>query len=138
MTTIADIRIATHENSTITPLELLEAFADSTPTWSFLEEDTRLYEASRGRPACILTHVLYDPFNTVDYAFAAVEDREDGSTRLVVISPEQQHELSTAEQDRLVRDFLTAFRSYAEAVHAPVNILTTEREIPQRSSLSGI
>lgn len=138
MTTIADICITAHEDSMITPLELLEAFADSTPSWSFLEEDTRLYEATRGRPACILSHVSYDPFGTVDYAFAGVEDKENGSTRLTVIHPEQPQEISVSEQDRLVRDFLTAFGAYAQSVHAPVDIQTEEREISPRSSLSGI
>ncbi len=139
MTTIADIRITAKSGSTITPMELLEEFADSTPTWSFLEEDTRHYRATRGRPACILSHVTYEPFGTVDYAFAGVEDRQDGSTRLTVIQPEQQQEhVTAADLDRLVRDFLTAFRSYTESTDAPVDIETTEREVDPKASLSGI
>lgn len=139
MTTIVDIRIATRNGSSITPIELLEEFADSTPTWSFLEDDSYHYRATRGRPACVLSHVRYEPFGTVDYAFASVEDREDGSARLVLIEDEQHHtEATVEEQDRLVREFLTAFRSYTQTVHAPVEIETTEREVDPRASLTGI
>lgn len=139
MTTIVDIRIETRNGSSITPIELLEEFADSTPTWSFLEDDSYHYRATRGRPACVLSHVRYEPFGTVDYAFASVEDREDGSTRLVLIEDEQRRpEANIEEQDRLVRDFLTAFRAYTEAIHAPVDIATTEREVDPRASLTGI
>lgn len=139
MTTIADIRIAMRNGSSITPIELLEEFADSTPTWSFLEDDSMHYRATRGRPACVLSHILYEPFGTVDYAFASVEDREDGSTRLVVIEAEKlQGQATAVEQDQLVRDFLTAFRAYTESVHAPVDIEATEREINPKESLSRI
>lgn len=139
MKTIVDIRIATHSGSTITPIELLEEFADSTPTWSFLEDDSVHYRATRGRPACVLSHISYEPFGTVDYAFASVEDREDGQARLVLIDgARQSNEATLAERDRLVRDFLTAFQSYAETIHAPVEVRTSEKDVDQRASLAGI
>src|SRR5690625_5830975 len=69
MHAIVDVRIATSDNSTITAMELLEEFADSTPAWSYLEDDTRYYSESRGCPACVLSHVHYHPFETVDFAF---------------------------------------------------------------------
>ena len=56
MNAIVDVRVATNENSTITAMELLEEFADSTPSWSYLEDDTRYYSESRGCPACVLSH----------------------------------------------------------------------------------
>lgn len=145
MTTIADICISTGPDASITPLELLEEFADSTPTWSFLEEDSQHYQETRGCPACVLSHVTYEPYGTVDYAFATASKSEDGTVRLVLIDVDQRHGETTPDnaaaneqRDRTARDFLTAFQAYAASTSVPIEVATSEREISASAALSGI
>lgn len=144
MTTIADISIATGPDASITPLELLEEFADSTPTWSFLEEDTYHYRETRGCPSCVLSHVTYEPFGTVDYAFATASRDEEGAVRLVLIDVDRREASSpegasaVEQRDRTAREFLTAFQAYAAAANVPVKVETSEREVDSSAALSGI
>jgi hypothetical protein len=123
MTAIVDLEIAPRTGSSTTLLELLEEFADSTPTWSFLEDDSLHYSATRGGPACVLAHIRYDSHEIVDYAFAGTQDHVTGATRLVLIETDEAHPIDSKEfRDELVRDFVEAFSGYADAVHVPVDI----------------
>lgn len=123
MTAFVDLEIAPRSGSSTTLLELLEEFADSTPTWSFLEEDSLHYSATRGTPGCVLAHIRYDSHEIVDYAFAGTRDQATGATRLVLIeTDETDPEDSPDVRDQLVRDFVDAFSGYAHAVHVPIDI----------------
>lgn len=130
MTAIVDVRIATKNNSTITAMELLEEFADSTPSWSYLEDDTRYYSESRGCPACVLSHVHYHPFETVDFAFAAEEQKEGGPVHLMLVeATDTSQSIELEDRDRLVREFIKAFEGYAESGNVPVEVTASESEV---------
>lgn len=127
MIAITDVCIATGQGSTITAMELLEEFADSTPTWSFLEDDTRYYSETRGCPACVLSHIHYHPFATIDYAFAAAEQRDDGQVHLVLVEANPGDEaLALEERDQLVKEFVSAFKGYAASGNVPVRVTASE------------
>jgi hypothetical protein len=123
MTAIVDVELTPRSGSSITLFELLEEFADSTPTWSFLEDDSLHYSATRGGPGCVLAHIRYDSAEIIDYAFAGTASRESGSTRLVLIETDDAHPITSREhRDSLIQDFIDAFSAYAESVRAPVEI----------------
>jgi hypothetical protein len=123
MTAIVDLEISPRSTSSITLFELLEEFADSTPTWSFLEDDSLHYSATRGGPACVLAHIRYDSHEIIDYAFAGTSSRDSGTTRLVLIETDEAHPIGSPEhRDSLIRDFVDAFSDYAASVHVPIDI----------------
>jgi hypothetical protein len=127
MTAIVDLEISPRSDSSITLFELLEEFADSTPTWSFLEDDSLHYSATRGGPGCVLAHIRYDSHDIIDYAFAGTSDRASGSTRLVLIETHESHPIDADDRDRLIGDFVEAFSGYARSVHAPIEITVGNR-----------
>lgn len=123
MTAIIDLEITPRAPSSTTLFELLEEFADSTPTWSFLEDDSLHYSATRGGPGCVLAHVRYDSREIIDYAFAGTADRASGSTRLVLIETDEAHPITSNDhRDSLIQDFVDAFSSYAHSVNVPIDV----------------
>ncbi|HEX7071510.1 MAG TPA: hypothetical protein VF190_11920 [Rhodothermales bacterium] len=119
---IVDVEIAPESPAHVTPLELLEDFADVVPDWHFLEEDSRLYAAIRGSEACVIRSWNSANAAAVDYAFAA-SPTDPLTMRLVVLCPPDAMEpvLGTGRSTCLER-FLDDFNRYAEARHAHVHI----------------
>src|SRR5690625_2785396 len=130
MHAFVDYRIATSDISTISAYDLLEDFADSTTVGSDLTYNTRVYSESRGCPACELSHVHYHPYETVDFAFAAEEQKQGGPVHLMLVEPtDKSQSIDLEDRDRLVREFIKAFNGYAESGNVPVEVTASESEI---------
>jgi hypothetical protein len=130
MKTIVDIRIAPAEAAAVTPCELLEDFADSTPAWHFLEEESAYYSALKGVPSCVLRHMLSQPYRTVDFAFSGCSGDAPGALRLVLIDaehpsagfgPEQRHEV--------LGRFVETFRTYMSRQHRHALVEVAEADL---------
>lgn len=67
LTTIA---IVPHPHASVTPCEVLVDFADASPGWTFLDEDTVYYEALKQAPCCVLRHQVPATYYFIDFAFA--------------------------------------------------------------------
>lgn len=109
MKPLADIALVPHPQAHVTPLELLEDFADTMPAWCFLEDESRHYTALRGAPACVLRTRRRGL--TVDLAFAA--HTAGAPLRLRLIVPDDAH--TTLDFDlrvELAHHFANTFRRY--------------------------
>ena len=92
MKTIIDLEIAPTERAAVTPCELLEDFADSTPAWHFLEEESRYYAALKGVCACILRHFQPEPYRVIDFVFSGCDAHAESALRLVLIDVGPPHD----------------------------------------------
>lgn len=127
MKPIVDIALVPHPSACVTPLELLEDFADSMPAWCFLEDDSRFYMALRGGPACVLRTRRRGV--SADLVFAAPSP--EGSLRLRLIASDDAR--TTLDRDlraELAHHFTASFRRYlAERHHlAELQIVEAETE----------
>lgn len=111
MKTIVDIEIVPTRDAAVTPCELLSDFADATPNWQYLDEETHHYRSIRGVASCLLRHLRLDPLaGAVDFAFAANEEGEQRPLSLVIIDIDDPSraitlELRNEEVERFVREF---------------------------------
>ena len=112
---IVDVEIAPLNPAQVTPLELVEDFADVAPGWHFLEEDSRLYEAVRGRPACVIRSCNRERSGTVDYAFAGHPGAGSLSLRLAILCPpDDVQPISGEGRSSCLELFLNAFQQYLQ------------------------
>lgn len=96
----------------VTPLELLEDFADSHREWSFLEDDSTHYSRVRGLPGCVLRYCDTSGCDDVELAFATVDPHGASAVRLLVIDAGTSQHMEDAEHHAIVDRFLSAFRHY--------------------------
>lgn len=129
MKTIVDLKIEPAEKTCVTPLELLEDFANSQSLWYFLEEESRFYSEMKHVPACIIRFSDYSYKNDVDFAFAATQPDEYSSFRLLLVDSEDYEEpIDEETRDRVVSRFVTDFNAYLGS-HSPlVKLCAVEKD----------
>lgn len=109
MKPIVDVALAPRPAACVTPLELLEDFADSAPSWCFQEDDSQHYAAVRGVPGCILRTRRRGL--TVDLVFAALD--ANGALRLRLIdSDDGRTPLDPEMRVQVAAHFVEAFQRY--------------------------
>lgn len=113
METVVHIAITPDEQAKLIPLELLEDFADASPDWHFLEDESTHYAEVKSVPACVLRHRHADERRYVDFAFAATDPSNPNDVELVILdAPDPQQELSLEERNDVVNNFIQHFREY--------------------------
>lgn len=110
---IVDVELEPANPAHVTPLELIEDFADVVPYWHYLEEDSRLYEAVRGRPACVIRCCGPDLHGTTDYAFAGRSDNDALGLRLTILcEPDSTVPITGTGRSSCLQKFVDAFDDY--------------------------
>lgn len=127
--TVIDIALTPDADAHVTPRELLEDFADATPGWHFLEEESTHYAVEKGVTACVVRHQHAGDPSYVDFAFAA--PHADDPTRLELVlldAPPPAAPLSLAERNDVLDAFLDAARRYLDARpgHASLRVATDD------------
>ncbi len=113
----------------VTPSEVLADFADATPRWTYLPDDSRHYAEHKGRPALVLRRRRDDVPRLIDFAFASPPERPQ-SLRLVLLdAPAAEAPLPTGERSALVETFGATLRDHLSA-RAPDTSLHIERATP--------
>lgn len=113
MMEIVDVEIVPGLRPHVTPLELLEDFADVSRDWLYLEDDSRHYSSARGGRGCVLRACSGAQDEVVDYAFADVSTADTEAFRLLLICPADTYEAVEEGQRALhVDHFLRAFSGY--------------------------
>lgn len=109
------VRLALHpeEDAKVTPLEVLRDFADATPGWVYLEEDSEHYAEIKDTPGIVLRHRL-DPSTFVDLGFVGSPIGDDTIELAVLDRPGSDTPLSSEVQKALLDTFLAAMRDYLE------------------------
>lgn len=122
------IEIAALPDASTLPLELLEDFADATPTWFYLEEESHFVSTESNRAACVIRHHIGAHHPDADFVFWTVEDGEEEPVRLMLVFPTFSPDPFSAEESAaLMRSFLEAFRTYMDSTHARLELRTAER-----------
>lgn len=129
---IVDVEIESESSAHVTPLELIEDFADVTSNWHFLEEDSRLYAAIRGREACVIRAWNDQRAGSIDFAFADCSDERSLLLRIVILCPPFARDSAPStdagetapsiDQCTCLQLFLNAFGRYLQERGAPVNV----------------
>ncbi|ARA94830.1 MAG: hypothetical protein D6685_00955 [Bacteroidetes bacterium] len=123
-----DIEIAPAGALHILPMEVLEDFADVSPTWFYLDEDSFYYEAESGRPSCVLRHAAFDDHPAADFVFTARYPDPFSPARLSLVHPvDTDLSFDPLERVALVSQFLADFHRYVDRVGAPIELHITER-----------
>lgn len=114
---IVEVEIVSAGPLYVTPLEVLEDFADSVPGWQYLEDDSNFYAEVRGRQGCVLrASGLAETAAPMDYAFADASEGDSSRMRLTVMCPPGSPEVAGgAARDASLQNFLDAFNAYAES-----------------------
>jgi hypothetical protein len=111
MSAVVRLSLRSEEDAKVTPLEMLQDFADVKTGWSYLEEDSRHYTELKGAPGAILRHRA-DPSTFVDLGFVGAT-ADPGTVDLAVLDrPGADTSLSPGERRRLIDRFLDAMREY--------------------------
>jgi hypothetical protein len=141
METVVHIALTPESGAHVTPLELLEDFADASLGWHYLEEESAHYAAAKDARACVLRHRRPDVegeavegeagalVRYVDFAFAQTDPADLNDVELVLIdapTPEQRLDLGT--RNALVDDFLQEMREYltSRPGHASLRVATDD------------
>jgi nucleotide-binding universal stress UspA family protein len=121
------IALAPHDVPHVTPLELLEDFADASPNWQYLDDASRHYADVKGVPACVLRHRIAQRNAFVDVAFAAAVPDALSNLELVLLDA---HDVSLDEAAwrSVINTLLEDLRAYLEARpgHASLRVEVTE------------
>lgn len=135
MDTIVHIAITPDANAKLTPLELLEDFADASRGWHFLEAESAHYAEEKGAPACLLRHHPEGTTFHVDFAFAATNPDNPHDLELVILDA-PTHRLDLEQRDRAVNDFIQHFRTYLQGRpgHASLQVAKDDIDPPDHSS----
>lgn len=113
METVIHIEITPDPNAKLTPLELLEDFADASLGWQYLEEESNHYAQLKNRPACMLRHQRDDELRYVDFGFAATNPSDPKDIELVILdAPDPERQLDLEERNVVIDNFITHFRQY--------------------------
>lgn len=113
METVVRIQITPDPDAKLTPLELLEDFADASRGWQYLEEESAHYAELKNRPACILRHRREDPPSYVDFGFAATNPADPKDIELVILdTPSTEQQLDLEARNMEVDHFIQHFRQY--------------------------
>lgn len=113
MNTIIHIALRPADAAKVTPLEVLEDFADATPTWHYLEDDSRHYANEKGVPACVLRYQTTGSPRYVDFAFAAKGEGALSSIELVLLdAPSPEMKIEMDDRNVVLDRFLNHLRTY--------------------------
>lgn len=127
MDLIIDVALAPTDDAKLTPLEILEDFADASPGWHYLEDASRHYAAEKGQAACILRHLDLDGSADVDLAFSQRPESAKGAqaVHLTIVDPKGgQRPLDLQQRDEIVEHLLEHLRAHLEQQgrHAELHI----------------
>lgn len=113
METVVHIEITPDPNAKLTPLELLEDFADASPDWHYLEEESDHYAGLKERPACMLRQRRTGTPNYIDFGFAATNPADSSDIELVILdAPAPETQLTLEERNAAIDGFIQHFRQY--------------------------
>lgn len=125
MKPIVEVALAPQPTTCVTPLELLEDFADSVPAWAYLEDESRHYAALRRSPGCVLR--THRRGLTVDLAFAARDAH--APLHLCLIAPDDDGTVLDAPmRAEIAAHFVAAFRTYLNGRVHLVELQTVEAD----------
>jgi hypothetical protein len=132
METVVHIALTPEAGARVTPLELLEDFADASLGWHYLEDESAHYAEVKGAPACVLRHRRPDEADEaryVDFAFAQTDPADLNDVELVLIdAPAPETPLDLATRNALVDGFLDEMQQYlaARPGHASLRVATDD------------
>lgn len=113
METVTHLALTPDANAKATPLELLEDFADATPGWHYLEEDSAHYADEKNVDACVLRCQRTGQPRYVDAAFASPNPETPQNLELVLIdAPDPEHRIQIESRNEIVDRFIDEMRSY--------------------------
>lgn len=127
--TVIDLALTPDPGAHVTPRELLEDFADATPSWHFLEDESTHYAVEKGVTACVLRHQHDGDPSYVDFAFAAMDPDDAHHLELVLLdAPPPAEPLTLDERNAVLDAFVDAVRAYLDARpgHASLRIDTDD------------
>ena len=128
--TLVDVEIAPAEQVHVTPQELLEDFADVSPAWHFMDDESRHYADVKDAAGCVLRHVTPQHDHDVDYAFSAdaAEARQVMHLRVVTPTPAGQ-QLAMEDRSSYIEQFLNDFYRYLENRPQLVSVRAVEKDL---------
>lgn len=113
METVVHIELTPDSNAKLTPLELLEDFADASRDWQYLEDESVHYAEVKHRPACILRQRHSGTTRYVDFGFAAANPSDANDIELVILdTPSAQDALTLEERNEAVDGFIQHMQQY--------------------------
>jgi len=113
METVVHIELTPGPNAKLTPLELLEDFADASRGWQYLEDESVHYAEVKHRPACILRHQYTGTARYVDFGFAAANPSDTNDIELIILdTPSAQDALTLEERNAVVDGFIQHMQQY--------------------------
>lgn len=123
----SDLTLTAATDAPLTPSEVLSDFADATPRWTYLEEDSYHYANRKDRPALVLRYRRDDTPSLIDFAFAAAPGAS-ASLRLVLLdAPAADGTLPASERASLVERLRSALEAYLENRPAGLSLPTDRR-----------
>jgi hypothetical protein len=129
MDTLLRIALTPDASAKATPLELLEDFADATPGWHFLEDESYHYAREKEARACVIRYQRAGEPRYVDLAFSSINSEDDDQLELVLIdAPGAEHQIDPEDRQRVGRSFLDAMRTYLDGRpgHATLHVESGE------------
>lgn len=116
METVIHIALTPDPQAKVTPLEVLEDFADASRDWHYLEEESKHYSAEKDVPAGVLRHQRDDGPRYVDFAFASTAPGHLSELELILLdAPTPEAQLTLKERNAVVDAFLRDLRDYLHA-----------------------
>lgn len=113
METVIRLEVTPDANAKLTPLELLEDFADASRGWQYLEEESQHYAKLKSRLACILRHRHGEQHRYVDFGFAATNPADRNDIELVILdTPAPERQLDLEARNAAIDRFIQHFRQY--------------------------
>ena len=113
METVVHIELTPDADAKLTPLELLEDFADASRDWQYLEDESVHYAEIKHRPACILRHRYTGTTRYVDFGFAAANPADANDIELIILdTPSAQDALTLKERNAVVDGFIQHMQQY--------------------------
>lgn len=115
MDTLLRIALTPDANAKATPLELLEDFADATPGWHFLEDESYHYAREKEARAGVIRYQRAGEPRYVDLAFSSINTDDVSQIELVLIdAPDAEHQMDPSDRQRVGRSFLDAMETYLD------------------------
>lgn len=111
MNAVVHLSLHPDEDAKVTPLEVLRDFADATPGWSFLEEDSHHYAKVRNASGVVIRRRI-NPTTFVDLAFTASLTKNETVDLAVLDPPTSEADLAGDERKQVIETFLDEIRDY--------------------------
>lgn len=135
METIIRIALTPDENAKLTPLEVLEDFADASPNWHYLEDASAHYASVKDVPACVLRYRRGETPSYVDLGFAATDAGPLSGIALVILdAPDQETSLDLPGRNDVVDTFLREMRDYLSARPDQATLHVEKDDIPREQT----